>query len=74
MTFLAVLGAILFTLVCLWPIRNLAGFLLMSDYGLIDTIKWNFFKERLWIEFILIPTAVILWWFVVGTHIQIGFV
>jgi hypothetical protein len=71
--FLNIIGAVVFTLICLWPIRTLMFFLYMSDYGILDTIKWNFFKEKLWIEAILIPIACIAWWHVVGSHLDINF-
>lgn len=72
MTILIILGMLIITYICWIPIRSVLWFLTMSDYGIIDTLKWNFFKEKLWIELILIPVAIIFWWFVVGTHISIG--
>ena len=73
MTFLAVIGAIVLTIVALWPVHRFFYFCLISDYGIADTIKWNWKKEKLWIEWILIPIFAILWWLLVGQHISIGF-
>lgn len=73
MTFLAVVGGLVVTLLCCWPLRNLLWFYGMSDYGFIDTTKWNWKKESLWIEWTLLPLSVVVWWLLVGTHITIGF-
>ena len=72
MTFLSIVGGLIITFVCLMPARNLLWFYSISDYGFIDTTKWNWNKEKLWIEFALLPLAAVVWWFTVGTHIHIG--
>lgn len=72
MTFFAVIGIILFTLFCLHPLNTLLGFFGMSDYGLVDTFRWNFFKEKLWIEFVWILVSWPVWWFTIGQHVKIG--
>lgn len=73
MTFLAIVGAIAVSIIALRPFYNLLGFYSMSDYGFIDTTKWNWKKEKLWVEWILMPVFAILWWLLVGQYISVGF-
>lgn len=72
MLFLSIAGAVTVTLICLWPFRTLLFFFAVSDYGIKDTWNWNWKREKLWIELILIPVAIIAWWFLVGTYITLG--
>lgn len=72
MTLLAIIGALALTGLLLWvTLGNLAVFL-WSDYGVKDTIAWNW--KYLWLWWVLNILVAVAWWFLVGTHITIGFV
>lgn len=73
MTILTIIGAIVVTLIPLWFTRNLILFYEISSDGVVDTTKWNFWRQGLWIDFILIPVSWTLWWIFVGTNIHIHF-
>lgn len=63
---ISLVGAGVLTYLALWPALRLAGFFLISDYGFWDTLRWNFWPEKLWIEIFTIPGCAFLWWLIVG--------
>lgn len=72
MTVLAIIGALAFTGFLLWvTLGNIAVFL-WSDYGVWDTWRWNW--KGLWHWYLLNIVLAVAWWFLVGTHLSIGFV
>lgn len=73
MAIFTIIGVVVVTLIPIWFTRSLLWFYTMSDYGVVDTTKWNFWSQRLWIDFIAIPVSWTLWWIFVGTNIHIHF-
>lgn len=61
---------IVVSIVCAYPMLTLLRFFAWSDYGFKDTWNWNWKREKLWIELILIPIGIALWWWLIGIRID----
>lgn len=70
MTFLALIGAIVLTVVLLYFTLGFITLILMSDESLWHTISWNWQGLLLW----LIPLIAgwFMWFFVVLSHISVS--
>lgn len=68
---LEIIGAVALTgLLVYVTLGNLAIYV-WSDYGVVDTTKWNW--KDLWHWWIINIVLAIIWWYIVGSHITIGF-
>lgn len=68
---LEIIGAVALTgLLVYVTLGNLAIYV-WSDYGVVDTTKWNW--KDLWHWWVINIVLAIIWWYIVGSHITIGF-
>lgn len=68
---LAIIGALAITGLLAWvTLGNLAVYM-WSDYGIVDTTKWNW--KDLWAWWVVNIVLAIVWWLLVGTKISVNF-